>query len=73
MNRFVYVYLSFTGTLTSQPDSNEAVRPEQIFMTSNGRIGVISKLDERISLHMTALQRNLGYFMSGPGDVKHSK
>ncbi|KAF8526426.1 CPSF A subunit region-domain-containing protein [Gautieria morchelliformis] len=61
------------GSLTSQPESNEAVRPEQMFMTSNGRIGVISGLSDQVSLHMTALQRNLGYAISGPGDMKHAK
>ena len=42
-----------------------------MFMTSYGRIGVISELDEHFSLHMTALQRNLGYVVSGLGGVKH--
>jgi DNA damage-binding protein 1 len=63
--------LRFTGALASA--SGESVRPEQMFVTATGRIGVISEFDSELSLHMTALQRNLGNIISGPGDVKHSK
>ena len=76
----IYIYLQFpdcsiddTGALTSQSVSDNRLQTEQMFFTSTGCIGVISKFDERLSLHMTALQRNLGNFILGPGEVRHSK
>jgi len=61
------------GVLASQPSSDDGVRAEQMFVTSTGRIGVVSEFDKELSLHMTALQRNLANIISGPGKVKHSK
>ncbi|KIJ27182.1 hypothetical protein M422DRAFT_271673 [Sphaerobolus stellatus SS14] len=59
------------GALTGS--SEEAVRPEQMFITSMGRIGVISEFDERLSLPLTALQRNLENVVHSIGGIKHSR
>ncbi|KAG9315581.1 CPSF A subunit region-domain-containing protein [Chiua virens] len=48
--------------------------PRQLFLTPAGHIGVIVDLtDDALSLHMTALQRNLSAFFERETGVSHSK
>jgi len=41
--------------------------------TSTGRIAVLSDLDHTLSLRLSALQRNLGYVVKGPGGRDHDE
>lgn len=48
--------------------------PKQLFLTVAGQIGVIIDLtDDELSLHMTALQRNLSTFYELETGISHSK
>lgn len=40
------------------------ISPRQLFFTASGRIGVILDMSTELSLHMSALQRNLGAVLS---------
>lgn len=44
-----------------------------MFFTSTGRIGAILDMNDAMSLHMTALQRNMAKSLIGPGGVNHTK
>ncbi|KAL6302826.1 mono-functional DNA-alkylating methyl methanesulfonate N-term-domain-containing protein [Sparassis latifolia] len=62
------------GGLTSgEWSGNQVLKPEQLFFASSGRIGVILELSDEISLHMTALQRNMATAIVGPGEMHHTK
>ncbi|KAI0078212.1 hypothetical protein K474DRAFT_1745998 [Panus rudis PR-1116 ss-1] len=63
------------GSVTSRDAAERSVfEPEHIFFTSSGRIGqIIHVNDENVSLTLTGLQRNLGKYISGAGDIRHSK
>lgn len=48
--------------------------PRQLFLTPAGQIGVIIDLtDDELSLHMTALQRNMSTFYELKTGISHSK
>ena len=48
--------------------------PKQLFLTPAGQIGVIIDVtDDELSLHMTALHRNLSTFYERKTGVSHSK
>ena len=61
------------GGLGSADLANKLLKPTAVFFTSTGRIGVVLELGEDISLHMTALQRNLAKRIIGPGNTFHAK
>jgi DNA damage-binding protein 1 len=47
---------------------------KHVFFTSSGRIGVIvNVVDDQLSLHLTALQRNLAGVLQGVGGVTHTR
>lgn len=75
---FLYLEIVLTpykGSLSSSDSSNNAALEEKhIFFTSSGRIGVIvDVLDDQLSLHLTALQRNLAGVLHGVGGVTHTR
>ncbi|KAI0720554.1 CPSF A subunit region-domain-containing protein [Cerioporus squamosus] len=62
------------GALSSADVSDaQAVKASHVFFTSTGRIGAIMDIDDSVSLHMTALQRNMAKKIQGPGGVNHTK
>ncbi|KIK96855.1 hypothetical protein PAXRUDRAFT_10541 [Paxillus rubicundulus Ve08.2h10] len=69
VNRFL------SGTLSSHHTSVDIpMVPKQLFLTPAGQIGVVIDLnDENLSLHMTALQRNLSTFYESQTGISHSK
>lgn len=52
---------------------DNGMKAECVFVTSSGRIGVISELNEKLSYEMTALQRNIGNLIIRSGGSDHSK
>jgi DNA damage-binding protein 1 len=65
----------YKGSLTSSDSSsNTALEAKHVFFTSSGRIGVIvNVVDDQLSLHLTALQRNLAGVLQGIGGVSHTR
>ncbi|KZT73848.1 hypothetical protein DAEQUDRAFT_357103 [Daedalea quercina L-15889] len=61
------------GGLGSADLTNKLLEPKLVFFTSTGRIGVVLEMSDDISLHMTALQRNMAKRMIGPGNTFHAK
>ncbi|CDO76087.1 hypothetical protein BN946_scf184649.g13 [Trametes cinnabarina] len=62
------------GALSSADVSeDQAVKASHVFFTSTGRIGAILEIKDAMSLHMTALQRNMEKYIIGPGGVNHTK
>ncbi|TFK91964.1 hypothetical protein K466DRAFT_514387 [Polyporus arcularius HHB13444] len=62
------------GALSSADVSDaQAVKASHVFFTSTGRIGAIMDIEDNVSLHMTALQRNMAKKIQGPGGVNHTK
>ncbi|KAH7885105.1 CPSF A subunit region-domain-containing protein [Phlebopus sp. FC_14] len=49
------------------------IQPKQLFFTPTGQIGVVIDMNDELSLHMTALQRNLSTFYERKTGVSHSK
>ncbi|VDB85583.1 unnamed protein product [Peniophora sp. CBMAI 1063] len=59
VNRFL------PGTLNADDSVQDAeISPRQLFFTASGRIGAILDMSTELSLHMSALQRNLGRVLS---------
>jgi len=58
---------------TQDPHETGFFDPEVLFFTSTGRIGIVAHVNETIALHLTALQRNMGQYLDGPGETEHSK
>lgn len=63
----------YEGSLGTAETAKPALDPEHLFFTSTGRIGVILHISDGFALTMTALQRNLGDVIIGPGDVHHAR
>ena len=47
--------------------------PKLLFFTSSGRIGVIVEAGPELSLHLTALERNLGKVVAEIANASHVK
>ena len=50
-----------------------ALVPKLLFFTSSGRIGVIVEAGPELSLHLTALERNLGKVVAEIANASHAK
>jgi len=50
-----------------------ALVPKLLFFTSSGRIGVIVEVGPELSLHLTALERNLGKVVAEIANASHAK
>jgi DNA damage-binding protein 1 len=63
------------GSLSSsESTSNTSLQAKHVFFASSGRIGVIvDVIDDELSLHLTALQRNLVGVLQGVGGVTHTR
>ncbi|EGN98024.1 hypothetical protein SERLA73DRAFT_109335 [Serpula lacrymans var. lacrymans S7.3] len=62
------------GALTAHDVSVDMpLEPKQLFFTSTGCIGVIVDMGDELSLHMTALQRNMSTYLSQTKGVTHTK
>jgi len=63
------------GSLTTLDQTKDSkFKPQMIYFTSSGRIGVITDVeDEVLSLHLTELQRNLAAIISGVGGTSHTR
>lgn len=60
------------GSLVHNNGDN-GINTECVFVTSSGRIGVISELNEKLSYEMTALQRNIANLITRSGGSDHFK
>ncbi|KAH9942902.1 CPSF A subunit region-domain-containing protein [Amylocystis lapponica] len=61
------------GLTSAEMSEGQIIQSKQLFFTSSGRIGVILDMSDEISLHMTALQRNMAKLLDGLGDTNHMK
>ncbi|KAG6854676.1 hypothetical protein C0991_003324 [Blastosporella zonata] len=62
------------GSLNSESAKNAGLEASHVFFSSSGRIGVIIEVTEpTLSLHLTALQRNLAGAVPGVGGESHTK
>ncbi|KAG6903292.1 hypothetical protein C0995_000187 [Termitomyces sp. Mi166 len=62
------------GSLTSGSSNNASFEASHVFFSSSGRIGVIVEVtDSSLSLHLTALQRNLAGAVPGVGGESHTR
>ncbi|KAH0586144.1 hypothetical protein H2248_007410 [Termitomyces sp. 'cryptogamus'] len=62
------------GSLTSDSSMNTNLEATHVFFSSSGRIGVIVEVtDPSLSLHLTALQRNLASALPGLGGESHTR
>ncbi|KAI8986077.1 CPSF A subunit region-domain-containing protein [Trametes punicea] len=68
VNKFIRGALSSADVADDQ-----AVKASHVFFTSTGRIGAILEMNDAMALHMTALQRNMAKYLTGPGGVNHTK
>ncbi|KIN94881.1 hypothetical protein M404DRAFT_17165 [Pisolithus tinctorius Marx 270] len=57
----------------SEVSADVPLQAQQLFFTPTGQIGVIINVDEELSLHMTALQRNLSTYFERKEGVSHSR
>ena len=53
--------------------SSTTLAPQLLFFTSSGRIGVIVDVGPELSLHLTALERNLGKVVTEIAHASHAK
>ncbi|PCH40170.1 hypothetical protein WOLCODRAFT_67201 [Wolfiporia cocos MD-104 SS10] len=60
------------GITSTDTTGNSTVHPRHLFFASTGRIGAILEMSDDISLHLTALQRNMAKTIIGPGDTHHT-
>ncbi|KAI0269851.1 CPSF A subunit region-domain-containing protein [Gloeopeniophorella convolvens] len=68
VNKFVQ------GSMTSSDTASDiALTPKLLFFTSSGRIGVIIDASPELSLHLSALERNLGKVVSEIAHAGHAK
>ncbi|KAG5648442.1 hypothetical protein DXG03_005016 [Asterophora parasitica] len=63
------------GSIVSSESNNDAaLEAKHVFFTSSGRIGVVVDVtDADLSLHLTALQRNLAGTITGIGGESHTR
>ncbi|KAF8158252.1 mono-functional DNA-alkylating methyl methanesulfonate N-term-domain-containing protein [Crassisporium funariophilum] len=63
------------GSLSTVDNSKESdLKPEALFFTSSGRIGVIVDVQSKdLSMHLTELQRNLSAVINGVGGTSHTR
>ena len=54
-------------------DTAAALVPKLLFFASSGRIGVIIDTSPELSLHLTALERNLGKVATEIANASHAK
>ena len=77
MNRRLTV-TAFTGTISSSDSSptassSKTLTPQLLFFTSSGRIGVVVDVNPELSLHLTALERNLRKVDTEVTHASHAK
>ncbi|KAF8967077.1 CPSF A subunit region-domain-containing protein [Flammula alnicola] len=63
------------GSLSSSDQTKDSkLKPEMLYFTSSGRIGVITDVEDKdLSLHLTELQRNLAAVIPGVGGTSHTR
>ncbi|KAF8635825.1 hypothetical protein AX15_000024 [Amanita polypyramis BW_CC] len=64
------------GSLSHDIEENTYFAPKELFFTSSGRIGIlldISGTDSRLPIRLTALERNMAYFVEGIGGDSHTR
>lgn len=62
------------GTLGSyEVSADSPIEAKQLFFTPTGQIGVVINMSDELSLHMTALQRNLSSYYERKEGVNHSR
>lgn len=70
--RFPCSYLS--GALSSQEVSLDVpIRPQHLFFTPSGLIGVVIDIAHDLALDLTGLQRNLSNFIRKKDGPNHTK
>ena len=60
-----------TGSLGHS--ENNALRPQHLYFTSTGRIGVVLDVDAALSLRLSGLQRNIASCLKGPGGIDRTE
>lgn len=60
-------------TASLMSSTSDEPKTQLVFATNAGRIGVILPLEEQRSMDLTALERNMGFFIKGPGAIEHEK
>ncbi|KIL67911.1 hypothetical protein M378DRAFT_185481 [Amanita muscaria Koide BX008] len=65
-----------SGSLSQDMEENAQFIPKELFCTSSGRIGILMDLadpDPRLSMLLTALERNMAYVVQGVGGQGHTR
>ncbi|PFH53878.1 hypothetical protein AMATHDRAFT_72908 [Amanita thiersii Skay4041] len=62
------------GSLSRDVEEDAPFKPQELYFTSSGRIGVILDIkDNNLSIHLTALERNMGYVTPAIGGESHTR
>jgi DNA damage-binding protein 1 len=57
------------GSLAPASSSPEVLRPDLIFATANGRLGMVGELGTSATRTLDDLQRNMNKYHKGPGGL----
>jgi hypothetical protein len=64
----------FSGSLATDQSEEPVLQPEELFFTSSGRVGVIVDVkNNKVSLHLTELQRNMAAVLPSVGGTSHTR
>jgi hypothetical protein len=66
----------FPGSLSHDIEEKAPFTANELFFTSSGRIGVLLDVtgsDSRLSMQLSALERNMAYVVQGIGGGNHTK
>ena len=66
----------FPGSLSHDIEEKAPFTANELFFTSSGRIGVLLDItgsDSRLSMQLSALERNMAYVIQGIGGGNHTK
>jgi len=72
VNKFIPGSMSSSDSV-SIASTTTTLRPQLLFFTSSGRIGVVIDVGPELSLHLTALERNLRKVVAEVAHASHAK
>ncbi|KAI9512431.1 CPSF A subunit region-domain-containing protein [Russula earlei] len=72
VNKFIAGSMSSNGSV-STPGVTTSLTPRLLFFTSSGRIGVVVDVGPELSLHLTAVERNLRKVATEVAHASHAK
>ncbi|KAH9042112.1 CPSF A subunit region-domain-containing protein [Lactarius pseudohatsudake] len=73
VNKFIPGSMALGDPAASGGNNAIALEPKLLFFTSSGRIGVIVDAGPELSLHLTALERNLSKVVTEIANASHAK